>query len=141
MPIIVLRTGRRKSGRVPRWVFGIPFADTAVPIVEAGRVVGCLSVARPVDMEVMLQGMAGKMSSAVESVASGASGFAASAGELAATSSELARNTKTIADDVKGMDAIIRLIMQIASQTNLLGPNAAIEASRAGDSGRVQRGG
>ena len=132
----VIKTGKPAVKRIPREVMGVPFVGRAAPIMEEGRVVGAVASSMPMDVEDQLNQMAQKMSSSVEAVASGSSGFAASAEEMAATSAELATNTDRITGDVKDMDAIISLIMEIASQTHLLGLNAAIEAARAGDMGR-----
>lgn len=133
---LVIHKGETVTKRIPREVMGVPYIGKAVPIMEDGRVVGAIASSQPVEVEEQLNRMAQKMSLSVEAVSTGSSGFAASAEELAATSAELAANTGKITDDVKDMDAIISLIMEIASQTHLLGLNAAIEAARAGDMGR-----
>ena len=50
-----------------------------------------------------------------------------------ATASEL---TKSFINDVGKIDELVTLVSEIASQTNLLALNAAIEAARAGEQGR-----
>lgn len=134
----VIDSGKRVVVNVPPSVAGVGSAGykgVGVPIMDNGRVVGVLSMGRAMYVEQKLQNLVGKMSSAVESVSGGASGFAASAEQLAGTSADLAGSTGKIREDVNDMDDIIRLIMEIASQTHLLGLNAAIEAARAGDKG------
>ncbi len=129
-------TGQRVSENVSAQLFGFPFLGLAVPVFEGREIVGSLTVGMPAEIEDKLQDMARRMNTGVEAVSAGSTGFAASAEQLAATSSELAANTDKIREHVKDMDAIISLIMEIATQTHLLGLNAAIEAARAGDMGR-----
>lgn len=133
---LAIKAGHRVTQNVPGNLFGVPFIGIAVPFFDNMQVVGSIAVGLPIDAEENLQQIASKMNSSVEAVSQGASGFAASTEELAATSLELANNTSHIRDDVKDMDSMISFIMEIASQTHLLGLNAAIEAARAGDSGR-----
>ena len=132
----VIREGRTVRKFVPADVLGVPYFTTSLPILEEGTVVGVLAVIKPVEIETRMDDLSRKMKASVEALSSGASGFVASAQELAATSSEAANNTQQIRESTRGMDDIIGLIMEIASQTHLLGLNAAIEAARAGDAGR-----
>jgi methyl-accepting chemotaxis protein len=43
---------------------------------------------------------------------------------------------RTLAESATRIDAVVRLIGDIASQTNLLALNATIEAARAGEAGK-----
>lgn len=62
--------------------------------------------------------------------------LASSSQEYSGTISFLNNNTEEIKAKMKIMDSILGLIREISDQTHLLGLNAAIEAARAGDTGR-----
>ena len=74
-----------------------------------------------------------QISAAIQQVAASAQSSAESANQAANTARD---GAKTVAETIKGMQVIKETIDDIASQTNLLALNAAIEAARAGEHGK-----
>lgn len=79
---------------------------------------------------------ASKLYESIDQSASTIEELASSSEELAATSQETANVATKAFEEINNTSEILNIIQQVAKKTNILGLNAAIEASRAGEFGR-----
>ena len=130
--LVTKRTLREEKG--PE-LFGFPYISTASPIMESDKVVGVLSVLTPTTkIETLkqhsekLNGVVQKTSSLFAEIKGGSQNANEQLSRLASQSEEFSKNVGYIYD-------ILNIIKDISTRINLLGLNAAIEATRAGEHG------
>lgn len=129
--------GEKVSVFVPEEVFGTPYHAMAMPVCnESGRVIGAVGICLNVKHHVSYREISSKFEKAFNEVSDGVKEISTSAENLAQIGEKLMWLSQNAAEAVKKTDEIMKIIGGISNKTKMLGLNASIEASRAGQEGK-----
>lgn len=119
-------------------LFGFPYVGKAFPIfAKDGRtVIGAVFFGEATDGQKRLINAAEELAQSVENVNETTGFFSKQVQDITSIGEALQTSVAASMSKIEETDKVLNFLRSVASQTNLLGLNAAIEASRAGNAGK-----
>lgn len=121
---------------VPENVFGVPLKTMAVPVFEDGIIQGTMVIGMSLSKKERISNLSNTLSSSLSEISSNLFEMVSGVQKISETNSAIQNSIQKTNNNAKKTDEVIGFIGGIAKQTNLLGLNAAIESSRAGEFGK-----
>nr|WP_051569193.1 methyl-accepting chemotaxis protein [Alkaliphilus transvaalensis] len=131
-----MKTKKRVVQQMGKELFGFPYIAVAIPIIDDGRVVGGVCFLESVERQDRLFQMSDSLFEEISHLNASTQEIAASSEGLLEIGTGLSDLADKVLEHTKTSEEITNIVKKISNQTNLLGLNAAIEASRIGELGK-----
>jgi len=126
-----MEIGEERYG-VPVYIVNYPLYDE-----DTGKnIVATLGAVVPKVAAYKLKTITGNLSTSLESISATVEQLAASAMKIHENEQNLYNHVNSVSETLEKINSITEFISSVANQSNMLGLNAAIEASRAGEMGK-----
>lgn len=133
----VFKNKRTLTKIMPKEIIGIPFKSIVSPILdESGEAVGVFSICISLEKDMEMEEASQELTASLQQTNAYFQQVTSGAAMLNEMLTSIKSSTKILEENLKISNNAIDLIKGISSQSNLLGLNAAIEASRAGNYGK-----
>ena len=131
-----MRAGKKVINKVGAEVFGFPYIACGIPIREDNKIVGAISFVISIEKQEKLLFLTEELSGGLEELTSISQLINDDSDRLFNITNDLLTKSNKSKMHIEETDGVLRFIQNIAKQTNLLGLNASIEASRVGQEGK-----
>lgn len=132
----VLRTGRPRHNYLPREVMGEAFEGELVPVMDGGKVEGCIICTYSADVKEQMTGITLKFQKSMDEIQSSLQDLLNGIENLFKLLADMNEVAGNVENDVNNAVGVVNKINGNASHSNILALNASIEAARSGEHGR-----
>ena len=133
---VCLKEKKPVSIIVPEHVFGVPLKTMAVPVFENDKISGTMVIGMSLSKKERISNLSNTLSDSLTEISNNLFDMTSGVQKISETNSGIQKFIEITNDNSKKTDEVLSFIEGIAKQTNLLGLNAAIESSRAGEFGK-----
>lgn len=132
-----MQSGKMVEKTLPPDVFGIALKAIGVPLMDnSGRVIGGFTIAKSLKRQSEISDLAQNLSGALQQISSAINQISTGVQNAVDSNKKILDKVDEADNEAKNTDEVLNFVKNVATETNLLGLNAAIEAARAGDVGR-----